>query len=192
MKFSLATLLAATILLLNVTDGQESGAVTLEQRTESKYKQSAYSFRYKTQDYAKHKNYIDIVYEAGVMRINNHGGQKNRIADLGSMEKLSEVSKVGKSDTRWTQDLLAPEPGHVYAMDVNADNQNMAVVFRVKEASAERMEFEWQTVGKTKKWPVDLRFRGAAGASGMMSRQTAPKKYSKEKSKASGEASGRN
>ena len=141
--------------------------VKLEKRTESKYGKSAFSFRYKTQDATKHKNYVDVVYDQGRMRINNHGGMKCRIADLGEEKDIKKANEMLK-DAKWSDKLLPPVAGRTYALEIKDDEQNkMAALFHVTKVGEKLMEFVWKPDPK-KKWPVDLTRRGAAGHSGMM------------------------
>lgn len=152
--------------IVNIAVAQESETVNLELRTSPKYKKSAYSFRYRTQK--KHNNYVDLVYEAGHMRINNHGGLKNRIADLGTVEGLSEVSKIRKDSANWSHQITKPIQGHAYAMEINEGPHSMLVVFHVSEVNEKKMTFQWLPVTKGS-WPISIRARAAAGTSGMIS-----------------------
>jgi len=140
--------------------------VKLEKRTDSEYGKSAFSFRYKTQDAAKHKNYVDVVYEVGRMRINNHGGTKSRIADLGTEKDVKKAAKLIK-DAKWTDKQVPPVAGRTYALEIKEDKHKMTVLFHVSKVDAKVMEFVWQA-DQAKKWPVELSRRGAAGTSGMM------------------------
>ena len=171
MKFAIAICLVATS-LATVAESKTDKTIKLEERTNSKYQKSGYSFRYKTQNEKEHRNYVDIVYEAGLMRINNHGGQRNQIVDLGAREGLSKAEKFDLEDATWTTDMLAPEEGHAYALHVTASQQQMIVVFYVSKVTHDKLEFSWQQVDGPKKWPVSLQGRGTAGTSGMLGRGT--------------------
>ena len=170
--------------LVSTTDAQESKTIKLERRTNPKYQKSGYSFRYRAQDEQRHKNYVDIVYEGGIMRINNHGGQKNQIVDLGATDGLSKTMKVDKNELEWTTDLMSPTEGHTYALDVNASNKNMLVVFHVSKVTEDMMEFKWRQINGPKTWPISLQRRGAAGTSGMMGGAAQQKLKLRSRSKA--------
>ena len=149
------------------TDADKSmRTVKLEKRTATEYGKSGFSFRYKTQDITKHKNYVDVVYEQGRMRINNHGGIKCRIADLGTEKDIKKANEMLK-DAKWSDKLLPPVAGRTYALDIVEDKHKMSALFHVTKVDEKVMEFVWQPDPK-KKWPVDLTRRGAAGCSGMM------------------------
>ena len=139
--------------------------VKLERRTQPEYGKSCFSFRHRTQDVTKHKNYVDVVYEHGRMRINNHGGMKCRIADLGTEKDIKKAGEMVK-DAKWSEKLLPPVAGRTYALEIVEEKHKMYALFHVTKVDAKAMEFVWQPNPK-KNWPVDLTRRGAAGVSGM-------------------------
>lgn len=140
--------------------------VKLEKRTDSEYEKSGFSFRYKAQDINKHKNYVDVVYEVGRMRINNHGGLENRIADLGSEKDVKKASELVK-DANWYDKMLPLVAGRTYALEIKENNHKMIALFHVVKVDEKVIEFVWQP-DPEQQWPVDLNRRGAAGCSGMM------------------------
>ncbi len=164
----LATIFASPVASQERASVQEKASVKLDRRTDSSYLKSGYSFRYRSQNEQEHKNYVDLVYESGVMRINNHSGLKNRIADLGEMDGLKDARNIKQSDANWSQEMLKPLAGHSYALEVTEAKHKMMVVFHVAKVAEDKLEFEWQPVGSIGRWPVDLNRRGAAGTSGMM------------------------
>ena len=141
--------------------------IKLEKRTESEYGKSCFSFQYRTQDFTKHKNYVDVVYEHGRMRINNHGGMKCRITDLGTEKDIKKAGELVK-DAKWSEKLIPPVAGRTYALEITEDKHKMNALFHVTKVDQKAMEFVWQPdPAPKKKWPVDLNRRGAAGCSGM-------------------------
>lgn len=167
MKYAFAICLLVCS-MTSYVEAQSSKQIKLDRRTDSKYKDSGYSFRYQTLNEKTHRNYVDIVYEAGVMRINNHNRLRNQIVDLGFREGLSKAEKFDLEDVTWTSEMLQPNEGHTYAMQINADNNQMIVVFHVSKVAEDKLEFKWQQIDGPKKWPIDLRGRGFAGTSGML------------------------
>ena len=87
--------------------------IILYRRSQNEYGRSAYSFRYRTQEKNKHRNYVDLVYSAdGKLRINNHASMKARITKLGSDASLVlDKDKLKKAS--WTNKNLNPESGMV-------------------------------------------------------------------------------
>ena len=141
--------------------------IKLDRRTNTEYDKSAYSFRYKSQSKAEHKNYVDIVFSAnGNIRVNNHGGMACKIVDLGGdVGKGFDIRKVKKGD--WQQMQIKPVTGHYYAYHVQVQRNQMTVVFRVDQLSETQMGITaWYQKGKNR-WPISLANRGTAGASGM-------------------------
>jgi hypothetical protein len=141
--------------------------IKLDRRTNSQYEKSAYSFRYKTQSRAEHKNYVDIVYSAnGNLRINNHGGAECKIVDLGEeVGSGFDIRKVKKND--WQKIQIQPVTGHVYAYHVKVQQYQMTVLFRIDELSENQMGITaWYQKGKNR-WPLSLANRGEAGTSGL-------------------------
>lgn len=102
-----------------------STVVRLSTRTEQRYGDSAYSFRYRANSRAKHKNYVDLVYESGMMRVNHHAGVKNQITDLGPDVEVTK-SYVVPEDAEWAEDMLVPAKGHYYAMKITAFSSSAA------------------------------------------------------------------
>lgn len=147
--------------------------VKLEKRTGSFYRKSGYSFRYQTIDEQKHRNYVDLVYEAGKMRINNHGGMKCRIADLGTETDVKKATAQIKN-AKWSKDLLVPKAGQTYSLEITEGKHKMHSVFHVTKVAEKQIEFVWQP-DKTKKWPIAVGQRGAAGCSGMMGASSRPR-----------------
>ncbi len=148
-------------------DGVQETEIVLLRRSQPEYGKSAYSFRYKTQDKTKHKNYVDIVYAAnGFLRINNHGGQANTIADLGDTVGRGFNVKNVKKET-WQELQIKPVAGHFYVQNIIADKNRMKVLLYIDSVSKEKVELTaWFEKGKDV-WPVSLEGRGEAGTSGM-------------------------
>jgi hypothetical protein len=141
--------------------------IKLDRRTNTEYEKSAYSFRYKTQSKAKHKNYVDVVYSAnGNIRVNNHGGMECKIVDLGGeIGNGFDTRKVKNND--WQKVQIKPATGHYYAYHIQVQRNQMTVVFRVDQLSETQMGITaWYQKGKNR-WPLSVASRGTAGASGM-------------------------
>lgn len=144
-----------------------STVVRLSTRTEQRYGDSAYSFRYRANSRAKHKNYVDLVYESGMMRVNHHAGVKNQITDLGPDVEVTK-SYVVPEDAEWAEDMLVPAKGHYYAMKITAfDGKEMKVIFKVDDVTRERLTIRWNA-NSVPKWPALGPGVGDAGESGMI------------------------
>lgn len=141
--------------------------IKLDRRTDPEYKNSAYSFRFKTQSKEKHKNYVDIVYSAnGYLRVNNHGGMESGIVDLG--EQVGDGFDIRKiKANQWQKQQIKPVTGHYYTYHVKVQQHRMTVVFRVDQLSESQVGLTaWYQKGKDR-WPLTLARRGEAGTSGM-------------------------
>lgn len=131
----------------------QSGTVSLQRRTKSEYGQSAYSFRYRTQEKSRHKNHVDVVYSAsGKLRVNNHGGMISRIADLGVRDQ--PLSKQIGDVTNWTTTSVQPVAGHSYALDIGR-LEKMTVVFHVTDVTEEELTLEWNP-NDYEEWSADI------------------------------------
>ena len=140
--------------------------VKLEKRIDTEYGKSGFSFRYKTQDSGRHNNYVDVVYESGMMRINNHGGLESRIADLGTEKDIEKAIELVKS-AKWSDKLVPPVAGRTYALEIKEYNHKMTALFHVSKVDDKVMEFIWQP-DQARQWPIHVKSRGVAGCSGMM------------------------
>ncbi len=150
---------------------QDAAQITLYRRNQNEYGQSAYSFRYRTQEKSQHRNYVDLVYSTdGKLRINNHGGMQARIAKLGPDASLTPNENQLKQ-AKWTNENLTPESGTVYALEIKALDERqqvkqMTVVFKVGQVGSEKLDFVWSP-SEQNPWPIDNRRFGMAGTSGM-------------------------
>ena len=142
------------------------GRITLDRRTTTDYRRSAYSFRYDSQDINRHRNYVDIVYSAnGLMRVNNHGGLKNLICDLGKNAPLdNDLKKVARRS--WTEKMIEPKQGHTYGLQIQEMGEKMTVAFRITQLEDNKLQFVFVNLSN-KEWSVPNYNRGMAGASGM-------------------------
>lgn len=145
----------------------DAAKVTLTSRAEQAYGKSAYSFRYRSQSLATHKNYVDVVYQNDMIAINHHGGLVSRIADLGEVELAARPD--GSKIKQWQDKQIKPQPDHCYLVQIKADKNQLSVAFKVISVEEDSLSFEWLPA-KTKRWPVSLRNRGRAGESGFRPR----------------------
>ena len=146
------------------TQDEKPVKVTLTLRKDNgEYGNSAYSFRYESQDKAVHKNYVDLVYNGcGLTHVNAHANMRSRIVDLGKMD-LSKVSEAPKEG--WRKDCVLPMEKHAYVLKIDDGEQPFTVKFVITKIGKESLEIEWAPLGKRPKFK-SLDGRGAAGTMG--------------------------
>lgn len=138
-------LLLAGLLAGCQTTGLDDSAavVTLAKRPGSggPYGASAYSFQHATGDLTGHRNYVDLVYQnCGLLHVDNYGGQRNRIADVGT-EPLRDTSV--SPGTVWRSSSIRPVAGHFYIEEVENDTHRMVVQFEILDVNAEELRLRW-------------------------------------------------
>jgi len=142
------TLLAATACLLGFvasawapTSADKPTRVTLERRTDNgPYGESAYSFRYASQELDEHRNEVDLVFNnCGNLHI-SAGGAENRVAQVEG-RKLSDVEALPQDG--WTTTCFAPEESALYVMQIDDGTQRFAVALRIVDAKPNKLVFEW-------------------------------------------------
>ncbi len=150
--FTLALVLPTSSAQEKTKEEREQKVVLTLRKENGEYGTSAFSFRYETQDAARHKNAVDLVFNrCGLLHINAHGGMKNRIADLGK----AEFAKVEKAPEKgWREECVRPVEGHVYYQvveygeDDDRDHLKFAVKFVVTKIKDDTVELKWAVVGK--------------------------------------------
>jgi len=105
------------------------------------YDNSAYSFRYSTQDLAIHKNSVDLVYSGcGLLHCSPEVGLKNRIAKV-QAKTLAEVDQP--PTVGWMTQCITPEAGALYVMDIDDGTTRMRVKLHLTTVTAGEIGFEW-------------------------------------------------
>ena len=159
------------VLVLPASVGRTAGPtpteVTLSKRADNgAYGTSAYSFRLASQDYAVHRNYVDLVFNGcGQLHVNPVTGMGSRIVDLGAISFGPAVA-TPPADSPWHQRSITPQAGHVYYQEIRDGRQSFAVEFLVTEATADTVKLRWE--------PADASYqvlplppgKGAAGTMG--------------------------
>ncbi len=143
--------------------------VTLNKRANNgAYGTSTYSFRLASQDYAVHRNYVDLVFNGcGQLHINPVTGMSSRIADLGAIPFTPTAPTAPPDgDAAWRQRSITPQAGHVYLQDIKDERQSFAVEFVVTEVSADTVKLRWQTVDPAHQVLPLAPGKGAAGTAG--------------------------
>lgn len=143
--------------------------VTLTKRANNgAYGTSAYSFRLASQDYAAHRNYVDLVFNGcGQLHINPVTGMGSRIADLSKIPFASTAPTAPPDgDSAWRQRSITPQAGHVYLQDIKDERQSFTVEFIVTEVSANTVKLRWQAVDPTHQLLPLAPDKGAAGTAG--------------------------
>ena len=105
------------------------------------YENSAYSFRYSTQDFAIHKNSVDLVYSGcGLLHCSPEAGLKNRITKVPgrTLAEVDQPPTVG-----WMTQCIKPEAGACYVMDVDDSTTKMRVKIHLTTVTAAEIDFEW-------------------------------------------------
>jgi hypothetical protein len=152
----------------SAADGEKAKPreVTLKVRQgNGPYGDAAYSFRQTTQDVAVHRNYVDLVLNGcGQLHVSPVNGSKSEICDLGAAE-LGNAADEAPVDAKWLAESISPQAGHVYLLQVDANEQHMTVKFRVNEVTADAVKLTWVTV-KPLEGPAPNPRRGAAGTMG--------------------------
>ncbi len=163
--------LALCVLMLPVSAGRTAEPtpteVTLTKRADNKaYGASAYSFRLASQDYAVHRNYVDLVFSGcGQLHINPVVGMNSRIVDLGAVP-FGKSPSAPPADAAWHQESITPQAGHVYYQEVKDERQNFVVRFLVTDVSAGTVKLRWELVDSAHEvLPLPLG-KGAAGTMG--------------------------
>jgi len=139
-----------------LSTGDPSTTVDLTRRLDNgPYGQSAYSFRYSTGDVDVHKGSVDLVYErCGLLHVSLHGGQENRILDVGS--KPPEDGAVLPS-SGWRERSIKPIAGHYYIQEVAFGDHATVVRFQVMEFTPDHVRLRWMPIdGDSCPWPLDL------------------------------------
>jgi hypothetical protein len=117
------------------------------------YLQSAYSFLYETTIERKHYNDVQLLFDNGLRNtfdLNMVVGQKNRVADLGTVdfEKNPDLKKIGADEKfQWESDWCKAIEGHVYLENVKDDRgNNFFVLFQVVavEKDSKYIAFVWR------------------------------------------------
>ena len=141
--------------------------VTLTKRTDNgAYGTSAYSFRLASQDYAVHRNYVDLVFNGcGQLHVNPVNGMSSRIVDLGAIP-LDPPAATPPTDAAWHQRSITPQAGHVYYQEIKDERQSFAVEFLVTAASADTVKLRWESVDPSHKVLPLPSGKGAAGTMG--------------------------
>jgi tetratricopeptide (TPR) repeat protein len=117
------------------------------------YLQSAHSFLYETTVERKHYNDVQLLFDNGLRNtfdLNMVVGQKNRVADLGTVdfEKSPDLKKIKADDKiQWQSDVCKAIEGHVYLGNVRDDSgNNFFVLFQVVavEKDSKYVAFVWR------------------------------------------------
>jgi hypothetical protein len=118
------------------------------------YLQSSYSFLYETTIERKHYNDVQLLFDNGrrdhTFSINMVVGQKNRVADLGSVdfEKKPDLKKINADDKiQWQSAVCKAIEGHVYLGNVRDESgNNFFVLFQVVavEKDSKFVAFVWR------------------------------------------------
>jgi len=141
--------------------------VTLTKRANNNaYGTSAYSFRFASQDFASHQNFVDLVFNlCGQLHINPHGGMNSRITDLGVVD-FAPVAATPSAGATWFKDSIIPQAGHVYYQEIKYENQNFAVEFIVTSVTAKTVKLRWEPVDPAHKFLQIKSGEGPAGTIG--------------------------
>lgn len=117
-------------------------SVVLKRRVgNAAYDNSAYSFRYATQDLAIHKNSVDLVYSGcGLLHCSPEAGLKNRITKV-TGRTLAEVDQP--PTVGWMTQCIKPEAGACYVMDIDDGTTKMRVKIHLTTVTVGEIDFEW-------------------------------------------------
>ena len=130
------------------------------------YGTAAYSFRLASQDYAVHRNYVDLVFNiCGQMHINPVNGMSSRIVDLGAVP-FDPAAATPPADAAWHHEFITPQAGHVYFQDIKDERQNFAVEFIVTEVTPDTIKLRWRPVDPAHQVLPLVSRKGAAGTMG--------------------------
>ena len=141
--------------------------VTLTRRANNgAYGTAAYSFRLASQDYAVHRNYVDLVFNlCGQLHVNPVNGMSSRIVDLGAVPFGPAVA-TPSADAAWHHESIIPQAGHIYFQDIKDERQNFAVEFIVTEVGPDTIKLRWRPVDPAHQvLPLEAG-KGAAGTMG--------------------------
>ena len=121
--------------------GEKPVKVTMVKRTEGgEYGQSAYSFRFASQDAEIHRNHVDLFFEScGLVHLGTTG-TKNRIARVEG-KKLSDVDSLPTDG--WLESSFAPNKGELYALEIFGDEFRFRVKLRIVDVKGGKITFEW-------------------------------------------------
>jgi len=165
-KLNAEVQLRARVLLRELLkDVQIGRTVTLSQRSQNEYGDSAYSFRFASSDLDVHKNVVELMYgNCGLLHTNVCGGQENRIADVGE-KTLDEVNAI--PDAAW-KDCVHPMVGHVYVEQIRWDGKDLFTVkFAVTERENGKLTLTWVYLGEEREPENrDTKKTGPAGTMG--------------------------
>lgn len=116
--------------------------VTLERRADNgAYGESAYSFRYASQEFDAHRNAVDLVLNnCGNLHIGG-GGAENRVARVEG-RKLSDIEALPEDG--WSENCFSAEESALYVMLVDDGMQRFHVALRVLDVKSNKLVFEWQ------------------------------------------------
>jgi hypothetical protein len=129
------------------------------------YKQSAYSFSYKTANERIHHNQVEILFHNGgepkTFSINMVGGQQNLVVDLGpaDFEKDPRPARISIDDPRVASSGATAVEGHVYLERIrDSRGNNFYVVFQViaVDPGSRYMAFLWRRLpggNVVRPWP---------------------------------------
>ena len=122
--------------------GSNTQTVVLKKRADNgPYGDSAYSFRYRTQDVAIHRNAVDLVFNGcGLLHVSPEKGLKNRIAKVAG-STFGDIK--GFPTEGWMSDSIAPERGGLYVMEIDDGTTHMRVMFQITGFNGFTVELEW-------------------------------------------------
>ena len=167
---AITRLLAFTALALSAPFARAAdpvpAEVTLTRRASNgPYGTAAYSFRLASQDFAVHRNYVDLVYSGcGQLHVSPVAGMSSRVVDLGAVPFGPAVN--APTDAAWRNISITPQAGHVYLQEIKDERQSFAVEFLVTEASADTVKLRWQPMDPAHKVLPLAAGKGAAGTMG--------------------------
>lgn len=141
--------------------------VTLTKRADNgAYGSSAYSFRLSSQDFAVHRNYVDLVFNGcGLLHINPVNGMTSRVVDLGAVP-FAPAPATPPADAAWHRNSITPQVNHVYFQDIKDQRQNFAVEYVVTEVGPDTIKLRWLPVDPDHKVLPLAPGKGAAGTMG--------------------------
>jgi hypothetical protein len=95
---------------------------------------------------AVHDNYVDLVFNnCGVLHFNPVGDMSSRATDLG-VGTLDGTPRAAGADAKWFAQSVRPEAGHVYLLEINADDQRSLVKFRIDDVQGDSMKISWTAI----------------------------------------------
>ena len=166
LRIATAILLAFSPLAVHAADpaGTE---VTLTKRVDNgTYGSSAYSFRLDSQNYAVHRNYVDLVFNGcGQLHINPVDGMASRVVDLGVVP-FTPAAATPPPSAAWHHESITPQVNHVYFQDIKDERQHFAVEYVVTEVTPNTVKLRWLPLDSTHKVLPLAPGKGAAGTMG--------------------------